>query len=151
MTSNMHLQLVAILLRRGIALDHLSSVLTLLALLIGLAPILAIAIEPLALVTAILVVLLGLAEKYWAQRVAIDIELFNVLASQAHDYDTKVSDLDKALNELGLAPAPTIPRSLSERSRGALRLLRWQAIYLGAQCLLTLAACITATVLALYA
>lgn len=79
MTSNMHLQLVATLLRRGVALDHMSSVLTLLALLIGLAPILAITIEPLALVTAILIVLLGLAEKYWAQRVAIDVELFNVL------------------------------------------------------------------------
>lgn len=150
MTSNMHLQLVAILLRRGVALDHLSSVLTLLALLIGLAPIFAIAIEPLALLTAILTVLLGLAEKYWAQRVAIDAELFSVLASQVHDYDTKVSDLDKALDELGLAPAPTTPRSLAERSCGALRLLRWQAICLGAQCLLTLTTCITATVLALY-
>ena len=151
MTSNMHLQLVAILLRRGIALDHLSSVLTLLALLIGLAPILAITIEPLALVTAILIVLLGLAEKYWAQRVAIDVELFNVLTRQAHDYETTISNLDRALDELGLAPAPTISRSLSERSRGALRLLRWQAIYLGAQCLLTLTACIIATVRALYA
>ena len=151
MTSDMHLHLVAILLRRGAALDHISSILTLLALLIVLTPILAITIDWLVSLIAILILLLGLAEKYWAQRVAIDTELFSLLAAKAHDFDSKVNELDTALNELGLAPTTTTHRSLAERSRGALRLLRWQALCLGAQCLLTLAACITATGLALYA
>lgn len=144
MAYDMHLQLMAIVLRRGAVIDHISSVLTLLALMIGLAPLLGVAINPVVSVAAVVMLILGMAEKYWAQRVAIDEQLFSLLAARAADFDDTVSQLDTALQRLGLAPAAVAPRSLESRSRGALRLLRWQSAFLGAQCLLTVAACIAA-------
>lgn len=150
MASEMHLHLTAILLRRGSAIDRASSVLTLLNLLISLAPVFAIAIDPLVSLAAVLILILGLAEKYWAQRVAIDAELFSVLATKGNDLNSTIQQLDTALNELGFTPATTQPRSLAERSHGALRLLRWQAICLGGQSMLVLAACIAMLWLSLY-
>lgn len=144
MASEMHLQLLAILLGRGQVLDRASSVLTLLGLLLALAPLLGLPLMPLASSVAIMILILGIFEKYWAQRVAIDAELFDVLATKAENFNHAVSELDTALSELGLAPAVTTSHSLTERSRGALRLLRWQAISLTGQCILMIALCVAA-------
>ena len=151
MASEIHLQLIATFLQRGAALDHMSSVLSLVALLIGLAPVFTISIAPLLSAMALLILLFGFAQKYWAQRVAIDAQLFSVLARQAHDFAHTTAQLDTALHTLGLAPAPTTARSLNDRSRGALALLRKQALCLAAQCLLMLAVCVTASLLSLSA
>ena len=151
MASEIHLQLIATFLQRGAALDHMSSVLSLVALLIGLAPVFTISIAPLLSAMALLILLFGLAQKYWAQRVAIDAQLFSVLAREAHDFEHTAAQLDTALHTLGLAPAPTTARSLNDRSRGALALLRKQALCLAAQCLLMLAVCVTASLLSLSA
>jgi hypothetical protein len=132
----MQLYTVACLLRRGKTLDGLSSALSVLALLIGLAPLLGAVAQPLAAVLCTLLVLLGLAEKYWALRVALDTELFQHLADDAEQLARRTVDLDQALARLGLQPPNTTARSWDERSRGALRLLRLQALSLLAQLVL---------------
>ncbi|MDY0250886.1 MAG: hypothetical protein RBR45_12655 [Pseudomonas sp.] len=139
--TKLHLQLLATLLQRGVAIDNASSVLTVLALLVGFAPWLAISVNLCGTLMAMLLILLGLAEKYWAQRVAIDAELFSLLAQRTDDLDVALSELDHALLGLGLIPA-VAARSLSERSHAALRLLRWQASLFGVQCLFALLLCI---------
>lgn len=108
------LALVAALLRRGRELDRLSAALTLLA--IGL----------------------GLWQKYWALRVALDAELFERFSHVGDRLEAQTQDLDRALADLGLARADAAGRTWNQRSRGALRLLRWQALACGAQLLLAL-------------
>ncbi|HHK4320779.1 hypothetical protein OFD57_28970 [Pseudomonas aeruginosa] len=108
------LALVAALLRRGRELDRLSAALTLLA--IGL----------------------GLWQKYWALRVALDAELFERFSRVGDRLEAQTQDLDRALADLGLARADAAGRTWHQRSRGALRLLRWQALACGAQFLLAL-------------
>jgi hypothetical protein len=132
----MQLFAVASLLRRGRALDRLSSGLTLPALLIGLAPLFGTSAQPLSAVLCTSLVLLGLVQKYWALRVALDAELFQRLADDAEHLALRTDDLDQALARLGLQPANLAARNWDERSRGALRLLRLQTLYLIAQLLL---------------
>lgn len=139
MATEMQLFTVASLLRRGKALDRLSSALTLLGLAIGLAPLLGAVAQPLSAVLCALLLLLGLVEKYWALRVALDAELFQRLADDAEHLTLHTADLDQALTGLGLQPANLAARSWDERSRGALRLLRLQALSLLAQLLLAVA------------
>lgn len=139
MATEMQLFTVASLLRRGKALDRLSSALTLLGLAIGLAPLLGVAAQLLSALFCALLVLLGLVEKYWALRVALDAELFQRLADDAEHLTLHTADLDQALTGLGLQPANLAARSWDERSRGALRLLRLQALSLLAQLLLAVA------------
>lgn len=77
----------------------------------------------------------ALAEKFYAWRVALDARLFTVLLrqpGQARQFD------DALANMLG-RPAPVACRSLYSRWQGARRLLRWQAICLGVQVLVTVA------------
>lgn len=132
----MQLFTVASLLRRGKALDRLSSALSLLGLAIGLAPLLGAVAQPLNALFCALLVLLGLVEKYWALRVALDAELFQRLADDVENLARRTVELDQALARLGLQPPNTRARSWDERSRGALRLLRLQALSLLAQFLL---------------
>ncbi|HSX71071.1 MAG TPA: hypothetical protein VLF16_09065, partial [Pseudomonas sp.] len=136
MASEMQLSLVAGLLRRGRGLDLLSNALTLLALAYGLAPLLGTPPSATGGVLCGLLVMLGLAQKYWAVRVALDAELFARLANDAARLAEHTTDLDQALQVLGLQPATTQPRDWQERCRGALRLLRLQAAWLIAQLLL---------------
>ncbi|MOA20054.1 hypothetical protein D3C78_1404720 [compost metagenome] len=84
--------------------------------------------------------MLGLAQKYWAVRVALDGELFARLARQPQQLAAHTQQLDQALTGLGLQPATAGGRDWDARSRGALQLLRRQALWLGAQVLLALAA-----------
>lgn len=136
MAAEMHLHLLASLLRRGRALDGLSSGLTLLALLIGLAPLLGAAAQPVNALFCALLVGLGLSEKYWALCVALDAELFQRLAAAPEQLPRRTAELDQALAQLGLQPPGMAARPWDERSRGALRLLRLQALCLLAQLLL---------------
>jgi phosphatidylglycerophosphate synthase len=136
MATEMQLFTVASLLRRGRALDHVSSALSLIALLIGLAPLLGVAAQPLTALFCALLLALGLGQKYWALRVALDAELFQQLASRVGQLATHTADLDQALALLKLQPANQPARSWDERSLGALRLLRRQVLWLLAQLLL---------------
>lgn len=138
MASEMQLGLVASLLRRGRSLDGLSSGLSLLALVIGLAPLLGAPSSPLAALLCVLLVVLGLVQKHWALRVAVDAELFTQMAA-CDQLEARTRQLDQSLVELGLQAANLPSRSWSERSRGALRLLRQQTIWLLAQLTVALA------------
>jgi len=144
MATEMQLFTVASLLRRGRTLDWLSSGLTLVALLIGLAPLLSVTAQPLTALFCALMLVLGLGQKYWALRVALDAELFQQLAERINHLAIHTSDLDQALVQLKLQPAHQSARNWDERSLGALRLLRTQGLWLLAQLLL-----VTLTVLGL--
>ncbi|WP_394235901.1 hypothetical protein [Pseudomonas anguilliseptica] len=136
MATEMQLLTVASLLRRGRALDQLSSVLSLVALLIGLAPLLGIQAQPLTALFCALLLILGLGQKYWALRVALDAELFQQLASRVDQLAVHTAELDQTLAQLKLQSAKPSARSWEERSLGALRLLRQQVLWLLAQLLL---------------
>ena len=70
MPADMELQVVASLLRRGRSLDQLSTGLTLLGVLFGLAQLLLASISTICLLLALWMIILGLLQKYWALRVA---------------------------------------------------------------------------------
>ena len=135
MPVDMELQVVASLLRRGRALDQLSTGLTLLGVLFGLLQLLLISPVALGLLLSVWLIVVGLLQKYWALRVAFDADLFALLARDTE----RTADLDQALQSLGLQSAKRAGRPWAERRRGALKLLRKQAWLLGAQALLTLA------------
>ena len=135
MPADMQLQVVASLLRRGRSLDQLSTGLTLLGVLFGLAQLLMVSITPICLLLSLWMIVLGLLQKYWALRVAFDADLFALMAKDIE----RTGELDQSLQSLGLQPANRTSRPWTERQRGALKLLRKQAYLLGAQVLLTLA------------
>ena len=135
MPADMQLQVVASLLRRGRSLDQLSTGLTLLGVLFGLAQLLMVSITPICLLLSLWMIILGLLQKYWALRVAFDADLFALMAKDIE----RTGELDQTLQTLGLQPTNRASRPWTERRRGALKLLRKQAYLLGAQVLLTLA------------
>ena len=135
MPADMQLQVVASLLRRGRSLDQLSTGLTLLGVLFGLAQLLMASIAPICLLLSLWMIILGLLQKYWALRVAFDADLFALMARDVE----RTGELDQTLQTLGLHPANRPSRPWAERQRGALKLLRKQAYLLGAQVILTLA------------
>lgn len=147
--SELALRTLAALLLRGQALDRLSRGLTLLALALGLAlPWLAPVSLPLyALLLGL--VLLGLAQQYWALRVAFDADLLSELASAPGSLEQRTLDLDRALVELGLLPTARAGRPWTQRTQGALRLLRIQALLCALQLLLALAGMLISFFLAL--
>ena len=140
MSHEMQLHVVASLLRRGKALDNLSTGLTLLSLGLGLIQLLITAPNPLLLVLAVSGTVLGLIEKYYALRVAFDADLFHVVASNPQWPTDRTAALDTALSTLGLQPVDKAGRAWSVRSRGALQLLRQQALFLAVQLLVLLSA-----------
>lgn len=138
MADEMQLQLVAGLLRRGKSLDRLSSALTLLALVIGLGPLLGFMALSTGAAVCIALLLCGLIQKYYALRVALDAELFATLAAAPEQLERRTTELDQALPGLGRKAEPG--RSWEQRSQGALRLLRLQGLWLALQLLVALAA-----------
>lgn len=140
MPVDMELHVTASLLRQGRSLDQLSTGLTLLGVLFGLAQLLMTSIIPLCLILSTGLIILGLLQKYWALRVAFDADLFALVARNAEPLPERTRSLDLALQNLGLQSATRAGRPWAERQRGALKLLRKQAILLAAQVLLTLAA-----------
>lgn len=149
MSHALHLALVSSLLKRGASLDRVSSLLTVLGLFCSLAPLFGLEIHSGLALGGLLLVLLGISEKYWALRVAIDADLLTALASRK-DVELAGSELDNALQQLGLAPDNLPERSILSRSQGALRLLRYQALCLGGQVSLLLAGALVASWLTFY-
>lgn len=141
MQTNMQCHVVAILLRRGRAIDNAAGVLTLIGLLTVLASWWGVHLNFWFSVAALIMVLLGLMQKYWAARVAIDAELFSLLATKNHHTTEALAELDYVLQQLSLAPITEHTRSLEDRGRGALRLLRWQLICFSTQVIFMVAAC----------
>ena len=91
MPVDMELQVVASLLRRGRSLDQLSTGLTLLGVLFGLAQLLMASVAPICLLLSLWMIILGLLQKYWALRVAFDADLFTLLARDTE----RTPDLDR--------------------------------------------------------
>lgn len=139
MATEMQLHLVAGLLRRGRSLDRLSSGLTLLALVIGLGPLLGFMALTTGAAVSVALLTCGLLQKYYALRVALDAELFASLAAAPHQLARRTAELDGGLLAIAGKTAES-PRSWDERSRGAVRLLRIQACWFGLQFLGALAA-----------
>lgn len=137
MSADPGLALVASVLRRGRNIDLLCSGLTLLATALGLYRVLGGGAAGFAASMAALV-LFGLGQKYYALRVALDAELFELLAAADEALPARTRELDQALAELGLANADKAGRAWTERSRGALRLLRLQMALGACQWLLAL-------------
>lgn len=122
---------LAAVLRQGRLIDGCSNALALLALAalattawpwpnqLGLWAALGLAISLLA----------ALAQKLTAARTAIDAQLLGWLACHASDAQQAASQLDAALQALGLQPgrSATPPRTWPQRQRACLRLLRQQA------------------------
>lgn len=138
MSTEMQLYSVASLLRRGRALDQLSTGLTLLGALYGLGQYLLTSVTLSGLLVSLALVLLGLVEKYLALRVAFDADLFQRVADAPTTLEHSTQALDQALSALGLQPAQRGGRPWDQRSRGALGLLRRQALLLAAQVLVIL-------------
>jgi len=139
MPVDMELQVVASLLRRGRSLDQLSTGMTVLGGLFGLLQLLLITPMALGLLLSAWLIVVGLLQKYWALRVAFDADLFDAVAQDTDAVPHRTVELDQALQSLGLQPANRAGRPWAERQRGALKLLRNQAVLLVAQVLPTLA------------
>ncbi|MEE1925174.1 hypothetical protein V0R50_25255 [Pseudomonas sp. 148P] len=138
MSEEPQLALTARLLQRGRQIERLSDGISLVALLAGLAPLFVAARHPvLTGMLCALLLILGLAQKYHALRVALDAELIGALAGDAGRLSSRTRALDQSLYELGLKPAGR-ERDWLSRCRGALRLLRWQAVCLILQVALAL-------------
>ena len=139
MNADLQLHIIASLLRRGRALDNLSTGLTLLSLALGLSQLW---LTPSALLMswAVLLVVLGLVEKYYALRVAFDADLFQKLADDPANLTRNTRALDQALAAFNLQPADKAGRSWPLRSQGALKLLRQQVLFLALQIMLLLGA-----------
>ncbi|WP_025131582.1 hypothetical protein [Pseudomonas sp. PH1b] len=138
MSTEMQLHSVASLLRQGRALDQLSTGLTLLGALYGLGQYLLASVTLGGMLVSLALVLLGLVEKYLALRVAFDADLFQRVADAPAALEHSTQALDQALGALGLLPLERAGRPWNERSRGALGLLRRQALLLAAQVLVLL-------------
>lgn len=138
MSTEMQLYSVASLLRRGRALDQLSTGLTLLGALYSLGQYLLTSVTLGGLLVSLALVLLGLVEKYLALRVAFDADLFQRVADAPTTLEHSTQALDQALSALGLQPAQRGGRPWDQRSRGALGLLRRQALLVAAQVLVIL-------------
>jgi hypothetical protein len=140
MSLEMQLHVVASLLRRGRALDNLSTGVMLLGLALGLSQLWINTVSPLLLILVAAIVLIGLIEKYYAFRVAFDADLFQNIANDANQLNDRTVDLDHALTTLGLLPVDKQTRSWAVRSQGALKLLRQQVLFFALELVLMLGA-----------
>ncbi|WP_437879860.1 hypothetical protein [Pseudomonas sp. LRF_L74] len=122
MSADWNLALVAALLRRGRALDSVSTGFTLVALASGLIC----QLNALSAPLCALLLVAGLLQKYWAVRVALDAELFQALANSS-DLAADSQGLDRALIDNGLVASAQTTRSWPSRCQGALKLLKYQA------------------------
>jgi len=129
-------QIIAALLRQGRLLDRFSSTLAVCGLLLGLAQALLGSFNLAVALACPTLFGLGLLQKYWAVRIALDSELFERLAS----HDLALETLDNSLLAQGLLRPEKAGRSMCERGRGALNLLRWQVALVALQALTGLAA-----------
>lgn len=117
--------IAAAILRRGSLLHTASLVLTLVVLIGGAAT------RPggALLVAVALIAVLGVIEFWLAVRVALDAELFDILAARPSD----LAGFDRVMQGLDLMPPGKANRPLVDRIHGAFRLLKLQALTLGVQ------------------
>lgn len=118
--------LVSSLLRQGKRLDTLTNLLVFMsiALMFLILPRFGdIWLILLTLITLIITVI----SKYYAMRVLFDSKVFNYIACQHAICGTQ--QLDGILQELGLLKKQKVDRSWSERSKGAINLLKRQAFW----------------------
>jgi hypothetical protein len=128
--------IAAAILRRGAMVHAASLVLTLIALLTGVALAFVAAKPGTAwLSVGIVVVLLGILEFWLAGRVALDAELFAAIAARG----AALEGFDRAMLGLGLMPIAKANRPMGSRIRGALRLVRLQALVAALQAIALLA------------
>lgn len=118
-------------LKAGRVLDHGSSVLLLATLLLGMQA----RSWPMGLALGG-ALLLGLVEKYLAWRVALDVEFFTLL----HEQPGQETAFDAELAAFLGRPMAVGTRSMVSRWQGARRLVRAQALALGAQAVVLLGA-----------
>jgi len=115
-------RIAAALLRRGAMVHALSAALTIGAVLGG-----SVAVAfgwHLVWPVAVVVALIGLVEFWLAMRVAVDADLFSTLG------DGDLARFDEAMGRLELMPGGKAGRPMEVRIRGALRLLKLQAMLL---------------------
>ena len=117
--------IAAAILRRGALLHTASLVLTVATVIACVAT----RPDSIWLVAIAVVAPLGIVEFWLAARVALDAELFDVLAARPLD----LAGFDQAMQSLGLMPPTKANRPLADRIRGAFRLLKLQALTLGLQ------------------
>jgi hypothetical protein len=117
--------IAAAILRRGTMIHTASLLLVGMAVIVGAAARADVAF----LIAAGLIVLLGAFEFWLAARVALDADLFDVIAARRAD----LAAFDRAMQGLGLMPAAKAGRPIDVRIRGAVRLLKLQVVTLGLQ------------------
>jgi hypothetical protein len=120
-------------LRQGKLIDKISRGLTLLGCVAVIVGTYASAPLPITGIAA-LSVLFGLAEAYFALRAGFDAEIFSHLATGSFSATT----FDGSMKHLKLFPTNRGLRPMSERARGAMGLVRGQALALGLQILTVL-------------
>ncbi|WP_392560908.1 hypothetical protein RHO12_06805 [Orbus sturtevantii] len=79
-------------------------------------------------------VLLWLIQKYYAMRIAIDMELFSYFALHYQSADERANELDDFLNNLGLKKRSN--QNWLQRQQGTLNLLKKQVIFFIGQVML---------------
>lgn len=126
MTTDLDLHVLASLLRRGHAIDMLSTGLALIGALIGATQLMFSVHHPWASGLGAALLLLGALQKYWALRIGFDADLLQRIADSPLPLKHNTLLLDQALKALGLQPAAKSARSWDERARGVFRLLYLQ-------------------------
>lgn len=138
MTTDLDLHVMASLLRRGHAIDMLSTGLAFIGALIGAAQLMVAVHHPWASGLGVALLLMGALQKYWALRIGFDADLLQRIADSPLPLEDTTLLLDQALMALGLQPAAKSGRSWDERTKGVLRLLYMQVTLVVLQLTLTL-------------
>ncbi|UVL62306.1 hypothetical protein LOY54_03280 [Pseudomonas sp. B21-032] len=139
MSDEIHLAVVASLLKRGRQVERLADGISLLAVLLGLAALLIGSPAPgYCAVLSGLLLLAGLLQKFFAMRVALDADLFAHLATRSDQLAQHTQALDQSLFSLGLKANPADNRDWQARGLAALGLLRKQLLCFAVQAVLAL-------------
>lgn len=139
MSDEIHLAVVASLLKRGRQVERLADGISLLAVLLGLAALLIGSPAPgYCAVLSGLLLLAGLLQKFFAMRVALDADLFAHLATRSDQLEQHTQALDQSLFSLGLKANPADSRDWQARGLAALGLLRKQLLCFAVQAVLAL-------------
>ncbi|UVM56620.1 hypothetical protein LOY37_03285 [Pseudomonas sp. B21-012] len=139
MSDEIHLAVVASLLKRGRQVERLADGISLLAVLLGLAALLIGSPAPgYCAVLSGLLLLTGLLQKFFAMRVALDADLFAHLATRSDQLGQQTQALDQSLFSLGLKANPADNRDWQARGLAALGLLRKQLLCFAVQAVLAL-------------
>lgn len=138
-------RIVAAALHRGAMIHQLSLAASMIAILVLICVAAGLFRLSLGIVWFAALLIVGAVEFWLAARVRFDADLFDALARS----DGDLAGFDKAMLALDLMPASKAGRPMAARAQGAMRLLRWQAAALVAQCALLLIAALVVSARAL--